>query len=64
MNLRELVAELETKGKPEHSESPVNVLTEDGIIYEITGIRFDSPEEFEGLADAGSGDVWLMAEEA
>lgn len=62
MNLRELVATLETGGKPELSEDPVMVLTSDGVIYEIKNIVFESSQSFDGLPDGGSI-TWLKVEE-
>ena len=57
MNLRELVATLETGGKPEFSEEPVMVRTPSGRIYKLGGVEF-AADYLKGFT------VWLKVEEA
>lgn len=55
MNLRELVAALETE-KPQASESPVLVTTEEMGIYQVDKVEFE-PD------DGPDGTVWLWVKE-
>ena len=65
MNLRELVAELECGGKPEHSEDPVMAITPDGVMFEIKELVFEKLPALEGLpVGIGHGTVWLKVEES